>query len=160
MSCSYIDQALFTEKATTVDNIGKEIKDEGSIAIRHTAKRVLDNFWRYYTTADRSTQTEEKVIDSLKQTIYEQKEDIKNLKRAKLDLENLKIELEGEVNSLTALNKLTKQQAKEKEQKIEDLESGNQKFMLEIQELKAKEKGLVDRFKSFTEEITGLKLHT
>ena len=100
------------------------------------------------------------MIDSLKQTIYEQKEDIKNLKRAKLDLENLKIELEGEVNSLTALNKLTKQQAKEKEQKIEDLESGNQKFMLEIQELKAKEKGLVDRFKSFTEEITGLKLHT
>lgn len=50
------------------------------------------------------------MIDSLKQTIYEQKEDIKNLKRAKLDLENLKIELDSEVNSLTALNKLTKQQ--------------------------------------------------
>ena len=66
MSCSYIDQALFTEKATTVGNIGKEIKDEGNVAIRHTAKRVLNNFWRYYTTAERGSQTEEKVIDSLK----------------------------------------------------------------------------------------------
>ena len=73
-------------------------------------------------------------------------------------MENLKIELEAEVNGLTAYNNLTKQQSKEKDQKIDDLESGVQKFMLEIQELKAKEKSLVERFKSFTEEITGLKL--
>ena len=49
--------------------IGKEIKSEGKSAIRETAKKVLDKFWRYYTTETASTQTEEKVIDSLKFTI-------------------------------------------------------------------------------------------
>ena len=54
MSCSYIDQALFTEKESTVGKINKEIKNEGHEAIRHTAKRVLNNLWRYFTTAERS----------------------------------------------------------------------------------------------------------
>ena len=34
--------------------------------MRAIAKKVLDKFWRYYETADGSTQTEEKVIDALK----------------------------------------------------------------------------------------------
>lgn len=69
ISCSYVDKALFTDKLETVGAIGKEIKTEGNTAMRETAKRVLNKFWRYYTTSTASTQTEEKVIDSLKLTI-------------------------------------------------------------------------------------------
>ena len=40
--------------------------NEGDEAVRHIAKRVLNKFWRHYETRDGETQTEEKVIDALK----------------------------------------------------------------------------------------------
>jgi len=67
---SYIDHDLFANKDTTVSAIGHEIKHEGDGAIRTVAKKVLDKFWRYYQTADVGTNTEEKVIDALKNQLF------------------------------------------------------------------------------------------
>ena len=67
---SYVDHDLFANKDATVSAIGHEIMDEGDGAIRTVAKKVLDKFWRYYKTADVGTNTEEKVIDALKNQLF------------------------------------------------------------------------------------------
>ena len=71
LQVSYIDQSLFENKDATIGDIDDLIKNEGSQAVRTTAKKVLNNFWRYYETADATVQTEEKVDDALKAQLFE-----------------------------------------------------------------------------------------
>ena len=68
---SYVDDRLFNCKDMVLGDVGDLIKSEGNGAMRTVAKKVLDKFWRYYKTADASTNTEEKVIDGLKNALFE-----------------------------------------------------------------------------------------
>ena len=80
MQVSYVDDGLFSKKDATVSAIDELIKTEGNDAMRTIAKRVLDKFWRYFETADVSTQTEEKVIDALKNQLFEVQKQVLKLK--------------------------------------------------------------------------------
>ena len=52
---AYIDPSLLTDKDLTIGMIKKIITDEGSLVMTTTAKKVLDRFWRYFTTEDAET---------------------------------------------------------------------------------------------------------
>lgn len=119
---------------------------------------MLDKFWRYYTTESVSTQTEEKVIDSLKFTIGQQKDIIKDLRRKLADLENQKIDLETECDRYKAISDLARKTAKEKEDALNDMEDAKESMMQQIGEAKEKEKNLVERFRQFAEDISNLKV--
>lgn len=52
---SFVDDGLFSKKDKTVGEIDNLIKMEGNDAMRVIAKKVLDQYWRYFETAEAST---------------------------------------------------------------------------------------------------------
>ena len=122
MQVSYVDDGLFTKKATTIGEIDDLIKNEGSDAIRTMAKRVLDKFWRYYETADGSTQTEEKVIDALKNQLFEVQRQVLKLKHELEEEDKIKQDLDFKWENEKRQHGLTKKLVKEREMTIEELE--------------------------------------
>jgi len=135
ISCSYVDEALFTKNEETVAAIGHLVKKEGESAIRVTAKRVLDKFWRYYRTADAESQTEEKVIDALRNQLFATKTEIKQLKQQIDDLENGKIDLECLIQKEKDSHALTRKLVREKDEKLGEAEIVKKKLLEQIAEI-------------------------
>ena len=119
---SFVDDGLFSKKAKTVSEIDDLIKTEGNGAMRVIAKRVLDKFWRYFETADVSTQTEEKVIDALKNQLFEVQKQVLKLKNDLLEEDKAKSELEYKLENERRQHMLTKKLVGERETTIEELE--------------------------------------
>jgi len=88
LSVSYIDEGLFERKEATINEIDGLIREEGSDAVRTITRKVLDSYWRHFTTADGSSQTEEKVVDALKSSLFQRNKEIRDLKEQIEDLNN------------------------------------------------------------------------
>ena len=79
------------------------------------------------------------------------------MRRKVSELENAKIDLETEAERFKAISDLNRKQAKEKEDALFDIEEDKEKMLVEISQLKEKEKTLVARFQTFAEEVSKLK---
>ena len=119
---SYIDDGLFSKKEATVNAIDDLIKTEGNDAMRTIAKRVLDNYWRYFETADVSTQTEEKVIDALKNQLFEVQKQVLKLKHDLAEEDKAKQELDFKLENEKRQHTLTKKLVSERERTIDELD--------------------------------------
>ena len=61
-------------KEKAMEDMTDVVKAEGSRVMNSISMKVLNNFWRYYTTNDAGTQTQDKAIDVLKEAV----ENLKN----------------------------------------------------------------------------------
>ena len=101
LNVSFFDDDRLVEwKQRAEVGMNEDIKTEGSQAVKTIAKRVLEEYWRYFETKDVGTQTEEKVIEALKKKLFALNEelvrkecDIKQLER---DVKAVKKELVNE----------------------------------------------------------------
>ena len=52
-----------------MDDLTEVVKTEGKKVMNQVGMKVLNNFWRHFTTADAETQTYDKAIDTLKEVV-------------------------------------------------------------------------------------------
>ena len=52
-----------------MDDLTEVVKGEGKRVMNKVGMKVLNNFWRHFTTADAETQTYDKAIDTLKEVV-------------------------------------------------------------------------------------------
>ena len=52
-----------------MDDLTEVVKGEGKRVMNQVGMKVLNNFWRHFTTADAETQTYDKAIDTLKEVV-------------------------------------------------------------------------------------------
>ena len=52
-----------------MDDLTEVVKIEGKRVMNQVGMKVLNNFWRHFTTSDAETQTYDKAIDTLKEVV-------------------------------------------------------------------------------------------
>ena len=52
-----------------MEDLTEVVKGEGKRVMNQVGMKVLNNFWRHFTTADAETQTYDKAIDTLKEVV-------------------------------------------------------------------------------------------
>ena len=109
-------------KEKAMEDMTDVVKAEGSRVMNSISMKVLNNFWRYYTTNDAETQTYDKAIDVLKETVEKLKNNNKEYRDKLAELQAEKAKLESTLHSERAAMQRADRFIKEREHVIKERE--------------------------------------